>query len=504
LFRINVSRLYALSLRLGGSTESANNITIDTFIQAYQNKPSYNEESTFFSWLKTQLLILVPEELQNKSEDADIEDSTGTGESKLFINEIDKSILALPDNQRVILVLHDIENQTDEAISGLLSLNTNELMEELDSARLTLVDKLELDGTDTLKNQLSALPDKIEPPYDLWNDIFNNLHELKAKDINEDDSELEIQDVGDIDFKESKEERKRRKKEEKKKKEELKEAAKPEFIAPPKKIPIKTIAGITAGILLPVAVLFLVLGGVTWEVWKINGVPKLQSFDVNEGLEFKEGYTLTTDAKSSALITIPDIGQIDIEPETSVMRLSGSYNLRLGQGKINVLKAGASELFELEVPSAVIEDYKPGGNYTVEVDDAGRSLIKVNESLVKVSSENEEVFVIQDYYCEVRKGSGPGIPYSVNASEELKKAIEDYSFSGATVESFNQILFLSEKKDALSVWNLLRRSKEGDREIIINKLHSLVELPQGVTPRGASKLDEGMLQLWLEEIVRQI
>ena len=97
-----------------------------------------------------------------------------------------------------------------------MSLDPDETMDDLESARIALVDKLGLDGTDTLKNQLSALPNKIEPPYDLWNDIFNNLHEIKAKDINEDDSELEIQDVGDIDFKESKEERKRKKREEKK------------------------------------------------------------------------------------------------------------------------------------------------------------------------------------------------------------------------------------------------------------------------------------------------
>ena len=469
---------------------------------AYQKISSYNEELTFFSWLKKLILTLVTEELQSKNENT--EGEKPTEESKLFINEIDKSILSLPDNQRVILILHDLENQTIESISDLLSIGTDELMEELDNARLTLVDNLELDGTETLKNQLSALPDKIEPPYDLWQNIFNNLHEIKAKDINEDDSELEIQDVGDIDFKESKEERKRKRDEKRKKKEELKEAAKPEFIKPPMKIPVKTIMGISAGILLPVAVFFLLTGGVKWEVKKINGSPKLESLEINNGSVFKEGYTLKTNNNSSALITIPDIGQVKTEPGTSVMRLSGSYNLRLGKGKINVVKSGASELFELEVPSADIEDYQLGGEYTAEVDDAGNSLIKVNSSWVKISSENREVFVLPNYYCQVRKGSGPGIPYSVNSSAELRKAIEDYSFSGTTEESFNQILFSSDKKDAVSIWNLLRRTNEGNREIVINKLHSLVEMPQGVTPRGAQKLDEGMLLLWLEEIAKQI
>jgi RNA polymerase sigma-70 factor (ECF subfamily) len=504
LYRINVSRLYALSLRLSGNGETANKITIDTFIQANQEISSYNEELTFFSWLKKIIFSQILEELQTKEETAGRTESTGTGESKLFINEIDKSILALPDNQRVILVLHDIENQIPEAISGLMSLDPDETMDELDAARIALVDKLGLDGTDTLKNQLSALPDKIEPPHDLWNDIFNNLHEIKAKDINADDSELEIQDVGDIDFKESKEERKRKKREEKKKKEELREAERPEFIEPPKKIPVKTIAGITAGILLPLAVFYLVLGGVKWETKKISGTPKLESIEINDASDFKEGNTLTTDAKSSALIIIPDIGQVEIEPGSSIMRLSGSYSLRLGRGKINVVKSGASEFLEVEVPSAVIEDYHLDGDYSVEVNTAGRSLIKVNSSWVKVSSENREVLAIPGYYCEVRKGSGPGIPYSFNSSGELKKAIEDYSFSGATEESFNQILFLSEKQDAVSVWNLLKRSSEKNREVVVNKLHSLVELPQGVSPRGASRLNEEMLRLWLEEIAKQI
>jgi len=417
---------------------------------------------------------------------------------------VDKSILALPDNQRVILVLHDIENQTAEGISSLLSVSPDEITDELDAARLTLVDKLELDGMESLENQFSALPDKIEPSHDLWNDIFNNLHELKAKDIKDDGKEPEIQDVGDIDFKESKEERKRKRKEKKKKKEELREADNLEFIKPPKKPPFKIIAGVAAGILLPVAVLYLVFGGVKWETRKISGVPKLESKTINNTADFKEGLTLKTDINSSAFINIPGIGRIEVGPGTSVMRLSGSYKLRLGKGEINALKSGASEFLEVEIPSAVIEDYKLGGNYTVAVDDAGRSLIQVNASWIKVSSENREVLVIPNYYCEVRKGSGPGIPYSVNSPEELRNAIEEYNFSGGSEESLNQILFLSEKEDAVSIWNLLKRVNERDREIVVNKLHSLVQLPQGVTPRGVSKLDEGMLQLWLEEIAKQM
>jgi len=78
---------------------------------------------------------------------------------------VDKSILALPDNQRVILVLHDIENQTAEGISSLLSVSPDEITDELDAARLILVDKLELDGMESLENQFSALPDKIEPSH---------------------------------------------------------------------------------------------------------------------------------------------------------------------------------------------------------------------------------------------------------------------------------------------------------------------------------------------------
>jgi len=417
---------------------------------------------------------------------------------------VDKSILALPDNQRVILVLHDIENQTAEGISSLLSVSPDEITDELDAARLTLVDKLELDGMESLENQFSALPDKIEPSHDLWNDIFNNLHELKAKDIKDDGKEPEIQDVGDIDFKESKEERKRKRKEKKKKKEELREADNLEFIKPPKKPPFKIIAGVAAGILLPVAILYLILGGVKWETIKISGVPKLESKIINNAADFKEGLTLKTDINSSALINIPGIGRIEVGPGTSVMRLGGSYKLRLGKGEINALKSGASEFLEVEIPSAVIEDYNLGGNYTVAVDDAGRSLIQVNASWLKVSSENREVFVIPNYYCEVRKGSGPGIPYSVNSSEELRNAIEEYNFSGGSEESLNQILFLSEQEDAVSIWNLLKRVNEKDRVIVVNKLHSLVQLPQGVTPRGASKLNEEMLQLWLEEIAKQI
>jgi hypothetical protein len=67
----------------------------------------------------------------------------------------------------------------------------------------------------------------------------------------------------------------------------------------------------------------------------------------------------------------------------------------------------------------------------------------------------------------------------------------------------NFILVSSERKDALTLFNMLNLVDEDSREMVINKLQSLVSMPGNIDLRQMVKLNEPDLQRWLSAIEKQ-
>ena len=82
----------------------------------------------------------------------------------------------------------------------------------------------------------------------------------------------------------------------------------------------------------------------------------------------------------------------------------------------------------------------------------------------------------------------------------MKKAVYQLSFERDDNTLISTILKDAQKRDAVTLWNLIRRTQEMDRARIFDKLNELVPVPSGVTKSGVIKLDKEMMQKWLSVI----
>lgn len=232
-----------------------------------------------------------------------------------------------------------------------------------------------------------------------------------------------------------------------------------------------------------------------WSIEIISG----QSIKGNDKLEV--GETLETDADSRAKVRVANIGQVEIAPNSRLQLVkteATEHRLSLEQGKIQAFIVAPPRLFVVDTPSAVAVDL--GCAYTLEVDKEGNSKLHVTSGYVALERDGRESIVPAGGMAITKKGKGLGTPYYEDVSAQFQKAVYQFDFENGGANSLKTILVNSREKDALTLWHLLSRTKDADREQVFKTLNKLVKLPANTTKDGILRLDKEMLKLWQEEI----
>lgn len=271
---------------------------------------------------------------------------------------------------------------------------------------------------------------------------------------------------------------------------------------------------------LPVAIaaVLLITGGITalwiyrqesrpsWEVARLLGAPMIGNSRIGRTGQLGLGQWLETDNASRAKISVASIGQVEIDPNTRVRLLETrptEHRLELARGRMSAHIWAPPRLFFVDTPSAVAADL--GCAYTLEVDDAGASLLRVTSGWVALQLRDRESVVPAGAACATRPGIGPGTPYFEDASQTFRTALTKLDFesdvsSGAETSPLNQVITESRVRDTLTLWHLLYRVNASDRVLVFERLAALAPPPNGVTREGVLSLDETMLRLWKGEL----
>ncbi len=237
-----------------------------------------------------------------------------------------------------------------------------------------------------------------------------------------------------------------------------------------------------------------------WDVARLDGAPRIGSALVNEKGRLGVGQWLETDTNSRAQIRVSDIGQVEIDPNTRVRLVETKpteHRLELAEGRLSARISAPPKLFFVDTPSGVAEDL--GCAYTLEVDKAGNSLLRVTTGWVSLQLKDRESAVPAGAACATRPGIGPGTPYFENASETFRSALSKVDFDRDSAQ-VKIVLANARVRDTLTLWNLLPRVSGSDRELVYERLAKLVPPPSGVTREGVLKLDQQMLDAWKEEL----
>jgi hypothetical protein len=243
-----------------------------------------------------------------------------------------------------------------------------------------------------------------------------------------------------------------------------------------------------------------------WQVARLGGAPRIGTERVNDKANLGIGQWLETDADSRAKLDVANIGNVEIDPNTRVRLLQTSdseHRLELARGRLSARISAPPKLFFVNTPSGVAEDL--GCAYSLEVDDAGNSLLHVTAGWVSMQLNGRESAVPAGAACATRTGFGPGTPYFEDASENFRNALTKVDFEAGNVAAskalgLGTVLAEARQRDAMTLWYLLSRVEPADRLAVYGRLAVLVPPPKGTTQEGLLSLNRAMLDSWREEI----
>lgn len=245
------------------------------------------------------------------------------------------------------------------------------------------------------------------------------------------------------------------------------------FRAPLRKLPVA--AGIAAAVsLLAGAVWFAYRPhGPSWQVVAVEGLARQQ--------RVSRGGTVETGAASRLRLELDTFGHVDVEPNTKLKLLvtkQDEQRMDMPYGKIHAQIWAPPHQFYVHTPSAVTVDL--GCEYTLQVDKAGDSTVKVDFGWVAFEDQGKESFIPAHAVCVTRPGKGPGIPYYEDAGAGLRSAVERFDSTGDATAA-GAILADARPRDAITVWHLLRRVPAQERGAVYDRLAELIRVPAGVS-----------------------
>jgi hypothetical protein len=259
-----------------------------------------------------------------------------------------------------------------------------------------------------------------------------------------------------------------------------------------------------AAVLLTAAGIFLVArsgAAPEWQVESLQGTPLVGSRSITQAATtLPVGQSIVTDGSSRAKLGIGRIAEISVGPNSRVRLVRSrpiEQRLALDHGRISAKIWAPPRLFLIQTSSALAVDL--GCAYTLEVDDSGGGILRVETGWVSFERGRRESIVPAGAVCAARPSAGPGTPYYEDATPEFRRALESLDFdSGAG--ALSTILAGARKRDGLTLWHLLERTRGTDRERVYERLARLIPPPPGASREGVLRGEERALESWRREL----
>lgn len=152
-------RIYSLCVRLLQDRDDADDVAQETFVKVYHGLKDFRREAKFSSWLyriavntSKNKQMSQPYRESKRSQDLESIDTNSTEvtgsenspapdqvlENKTKGAAIERAIANLPEEQRVLIVLRDIEGRSYDEIAELVGLNLGTVKSRLNRGRLQL------------------------------------------------------------------------------------------------------------------------------------------------------------------------------------------------------------------------------------------------------------------------------------------------------------------------------------------------------------------------------
>jgi RNA polymerase sigma-70 factor (ECF subfamily) len=151
LYTRHVARVHGLARRMAGP-HSADELTQDVFVRAWQKLGTFRGDASFSTWLHRLAVNVIIERFRTLGTQRDrfLADGDDTLQrmpsprrSGDFRMDFDAALARLPNAAREVFVLHDVEGYKHHEIGGLLGISAGTSKSQLHRARMLMRGHLE-------------------------------------------------------------------------------------------------------------------------------------------------------------------------------------------------------------------------------------------------------------------------------------------------------------------------------------------------------------------------
>jgi hypothetical protein len=218
-------------------------------------------------------------------------------------------------------------------------------------------------------------------------------------------------------------------------------------------------------------------------------------------MQMQIGEAFETNRISRADIAVADIGRLELEPMTRLRLLqsgAGRKRIALDRGTIHVVIWAPPGEFVVDTPSAIAVDL--GCMYTLRIEENGNGLLRTTLGWVGFQSNGHESLIPAGAAAATYAESGPGLPFFEDTSDRFRSAVSQFDSakdgSAQRMAAQQVILRQARPRDGLTLWHLLSRVSEVDRQAVYERLAALIPPPASTTREGILRLDRTMLDSW--------
>jgi RNA polymerase sigma-70 factor (ECF subfamily) len=151
LYRRHVGRVYAVCVRMAGDRATAEELTQDTFVRAWQHLGTFRGDAALSTWLHRVAVNIVLAHHRARSRrpegHADVEEAALEHHAPALVRpdiavDLERAIASLPPRAREVFVLHDVEGHTHDEVSDLTGMAVGTSKAHLHRARRLLREAL--------------------------------------------------------------------------------------------------------------------------------------------------------------------------------------------------------------------------------------------------------------------------------------------------------------------------------------------------------------------------
>jgi DNA-directed RNA polymerase specialized sigma24 family protein len=488
---MSLDKIYKLSFLLTCDKSSADLITINTFVGAWNYTNTIDEDIAFAEWIRNITIYVTLNKLkkQDKSDEPKELDNHELIE-KFTSASVAKEYLKLSDINKFILTLNLIENYSADAISKLLNIEVNDIIQRISDFIKAIMDGSDEKPTvDTVLKKIENLQCEIIPEKNLLKSALDKIYDMKIEDLEKEEKKKLKEEI--LKYRKETEENKAKNKLErmKIKKQIPKLKFNKKFLLYPLIIAV-----------LVTVILYLISDTAQWKIIIKSGTPQLNNKFISGNNDINIGDKVQTNDISKATLELPNVGTIGVLENTTLERLDERYFAKLINGKIIINTDGAKEFLSIKSSRAIINEFNLGSNYLLESDGDGYSKIELIEGCLQVIFRENEIIFTDEYNFKIFKGAGAGLPFHSSSTFEFISLLEKYLFGRKSDVTLDMIIESSSEKDAITLWNLFRMVESGQRQIVYDKLYEFFPHSDEIDREDILSLDENMLYAWLEKI----